>query len=61
MIAVILAFLDVHKFFAFISEPLEGIHLVLNIIASVIMLISVISTIFSGWEYVKNGKDLLKD
>ena len=61
MIAVILAFLDINSFFAFISNPLEGIHLILNIAASVIMLVSVIATIFSGWEYVKNGKELLKD
>jgi len=34
---------------------------VLNILASVFMTISVIATIFSGWSYIKGGKDLFKD
>jgi len=36
-------------------------ELVFNIITSVIMIISVIATIFSGYDYLKNGKDLFKD
>ena len=34
---------------------------ILNILATTFMTISVIATIFSGWNYVKNGKDLLTD
>ena len=34
---------------------------ILNILASVFMTISVIATIFSGWTYLKEGKDLFKD
>ena len=34
---------------------------VLNIVASLFMTISVIATIFSGWNYIKDGKDLFKD
>ena len=34
---------------------------IINILASVFMTISVIATIFSGYEYLKGGKDLLKD
>lgn len=35
--------------------------LTLNIIGSILMIISVIATIFSGYDYLKNGKELLKD
>lgn len=35
--------------------------LILNILGSILMVISVIATIFSGYDYLKNGKDLLKD
>lgn len=61
MIAIILAFLDVNAFGAFLSQRLNGIPLILNILATVIMFLSVIATVFSGWDYVKDGKSLLKD
>ena len=61
MIAIILAFLDVNKFAEFLSGNLDGMSLILNILWSGMMLISVIATVFSGWDYLKNGKDLLKD
>ena len=39
-----------------------GIFLmILNILGSIMMLISVIACIFSGYTYLKNGKDLFKD
>lgn len=61
MIAIPLAFLDISAFGAFLAGNLTGFWLVFNIITTTIMFISVIATIFSGWSYVKNGKDLLKD
>ena len=61
MLAIILAFIDVNAYGAFLTTELTGISLILNISATVLMFISVIATIFSGWDYVKNGKDLLKD
>ncbi len=64
MIAIILMFININGtnvFGAFINGNLTGAQLVINILATVIMTISVIATIFSGWEYVKNGKELLKD
>lgn len=60
MIAIILAFIDINAFGAFLTQSLTGYNLVINILATTIMFISVIATIFSGWDYVKNGKDLLK-
>lgn len=59
MIAIILAFLDANVYGAFLNTNLAGYSLYLNILATSIMFISVIATIFSGWDYVKNGKDLL--
>ena len=61
MIAIILAFIDINGFFTFISQKLTGYSLALNIASSTIMVISVIATIFSGIDYIKGGKDLLKD
>lgn len=61
MIAIILAFIDVNGFFTFVGTKLTGFSLVLNATASIIMLISVVATIFSGIDYIKGGKDLLKD
>ena len=64
MIAIILMFININNtniFGAFIRGNLTGVELIINILATVFMLISVIATIFSGWDYVKNGKELLKD
>ena len=61
MIAIILAFLDVNSFGTFLNSNLTGISLVLNIAVTAFMVISVIATIFSGYDYLKNGKDIFKD
>lgn len=64
MIAIILAFINIsgtNTFFGFINGGLTGIELCINILTSVMMLISVVAAVFSGWDYVKGGKDLLKD
>ena len=64
MIAIILMFININStniFGAFINGNLSGIELIINILTTVLMTVSVIATIFSGWDYIKNGKDLLKD
>ena len=75
MVAIILAFIDKFGFGKFVfrvgSEAEQmvssaGIYMnsfqfVLNIAVTVLMSVSVIAAIFSGWEYIKGGKDLLKD
>lgn len=61
MIAIIFAFASVGGFFSFVNCEMNGIHLVINIVASVMMVISVVATIFSGWDYVWKGRNLLKD
>lgn len=62
MIAIILAFIDINKYGAiFTTKELTPFSFALNLTTTIIMTISVIATIFSGWEYIKNGKELLKD
>lgn len=64
IIAVIFAFINIdgtNIFFEFVKGNLHGVALIINIITSIMMLICVIATIFSGWDYLKGCKDLLKD
>ena len=75
MIAIILVFLDKFNFCDFLvrakteQEALSSSiqiymstgNYVLNIVTSALLIISVIATIFSGYDYLKNGKDLFKD
>lgn len=75
MIAIICLFIDKFNFFDFIRR-IDGKNIgcftdlryymtngefVFNIITSVILCISIIATVFSGWDYLKGGKELLKD
>ena len=75
MIAIICCFLDKYSFGQFInrvSDITEAMtssaaiymttgQFLINILSTVMLVISVIATIFSGVDYLKNGKDLLKD
>lgn len=56
MIAIIIAFLDINRFAAFFTQKLTGYSLIINILATTIMFMSVIATIFSGWDYIKRRK-----
>ena len=60
MIANILAFIDTNTFGAIFKNSLTGYNFAINLIVTLMMIICVIATIFSGWDYIKNGKDLLK-
>ena len=61
MFALTLALIDMNSFCVFIKGDLQGVNLVLNVLASVLMAISIIATVFSGYDYLKHGKDLFKD
>lgn len=75
MIAIILMFLNNFAYFQFVfrTASLEGTLInsasvymntgeyIINILATLLITISTIATIFSGWDYIKNGKELLKD
>lgn len=59
MFAIIVAFIDTNSFGAIFKGSLTGIPLAINTVTTVMLIVSVIATIFSGWDYIKNGKDLL--
>ena len=61
MIAIILAYIDVGVFFECFKGGLTGGRLIINFLATIMILISVVATIFSGIDYLKGSKDLLKD
>lgn len=60
MIAIIVAFIDINSFGTIFNGELNGIWFVINIITTIMMSVSVIATIFSGWEYIKEGKSIFK-
>lgn len=63
MIAIILVFIDRYNFgdcIRYFSE-MNTLSLILNIVTTVLLIVSVIATIFSGYDYLKKGKDLFKD
>lgn len=61
MIAIILAFIDINSFGDIFVKQMDVIPFILNLIVTILMIVCVIATIFSGYEYLKDGKDLLKD
>ena len=61
MIAISLAFLDVNSFGDVFLKELTVPAFMLNLIVTILMIICTIATIFSGYEYLKGGKDILKD
>lgn len=65
MVAIIMMFLDKYSFVAVLNSTTRGtmntFEIIFNSITSVLMFVSVIAAIFSGWDYIKGGKDLLKD
>jgi len=62
MVALILCFADNYGFGYFIKNTIDNTgSLVLNIIITVLLIIAVIATIISGWDYISKGKDMLKD
>lgn len=65
MVAIIMMFLDKYSFAAVLNSATRGtmntFEIIFNSITSLLMFISVIAAIFSGWDYIKGGKDLLKD
>lgn len=63
MIAIILAFIDIHAFGEFMSRGFyfTNLGLILNIVNTLLMSLAVIATIFSGYDYLKKGKEFLND
>lgn len=75
MIAIILMFATPFAFFQFIQLTTDASSVVgssfliyatplqygINLLGSIFMAVSVVATIFSGWNYLKGGKELFKD
>ena len=61
MLAIILAFVDIHAFGAVFGGGLTGFSFWLNLVSTILMTVSTIATIFSGWSYVKEGKELFQE
>ena len=60
MFAVIFAFIDINAFGTCFSGTLTGYAFILNLFVTVMMIIQTIATIFSGWDYMKGIKELMK-
>lgn len=56
MLAIILAFVDLHSFGECFTGTLAGGAFVLNLVVTVMMIIQTIATIFSGVDYMKGAK-----
>ena len=61
MIAIILAFLDMNEFGRCFSGVLTGSDLILNVVVTFMMIVQVIATVFSGWDYLKGSKELFRN
>ena len=61
MLALVVAIIDMNSFGAIFTGNLDTYHFIINLFVTVMMIISVIATVVSGFDYIKNGKDLLLD
>lgn len=63
MLAIILAFVDIHGFGEFVSNgfAMTKLGFIVNIINTILMSLAVVATIFSGYDYLKNAKEMLRD
>lgn len=61
MLAITIALVDVNPYWACFSGNLTGMQFGVNLVATILMTVSVIATIFSGYDYIKKGKDLFKE
>lgn len=61
MLAIILALVDVNSFGDIFTKQMDIIPFVLNLLVTLLMIICIIATLFSGYEYLKGGKDILQD
>ena len=61
MIGIAFAFIDKHPFGAIFTGNLTCAEFVVNLFVTALLGISVIATIFSGYDYLKGSKDLFKE
>lgn len=61
MVGIALAFLDKNSFGAFFSGNLTGVDFAFNLVVTLLLSVSVVATIFSGYDYLKGSKELFKE
>ena len=61
MIAIILAFVDLNAFGVCFTGTLQGGEFALNLVVTIMMMVQTIATIFSGVDYMKGAKELIKN
>lgn len=61
MVALVLAIVNPNAFGACFTGTLSGFSFWYNLIVTILMIISVVATIFSGVDYILKGKDLFKE
>ena len=61
MLALVVAIVDMNAFGSIFKGNLDTYHFIINLFVKGMMSICVIATVISGFDYVKNGKDLLLD
>lgn len=61
MIAIILIMFDKNAFWDCFKGGLTGVDFIINLLSTTLLLISTFATIFSGIDYMKNGKELFKE
>lgn len=61
MIAISFVLIDVHPIFSFLNKELNIYEAIFNGIGSILLIISVIATMISGWDYLKNMKEYIKE
>ena len=63
MIAIIMMFLDKYAFGEFIPNHanMNWFEIGFNAITTIMMIVCTIAAVFSGYEYLKNGKEFLSD
>lgn len=59
MVAVITAYFNAGNLFQCFYGNMHGFNFAMNLIESIMMIVCVFATCFSGWDYLKNGKDLI--
>ena len=60
MVAISLMFIDQNPYGAIFTAPLNGFAFALNLLVTILMTVSILATIFSGYEYLKGCKELFK-
>ena len=60
MIAIILAFVDLNAFGACFNGNLQNGEFILNLAVTIMMIVQTIATVFSGIDYMKGEKELMK-